>query len=229
MDVIDLSHRIQEGMQIYPGDPVPLISPSLIHEKDYCHVDQLQLGSHTGTHIDAPYHFVPEGRRIDEIDAGSFMGYGVLVDVSAKADQQLILPEDLKPYAHEIQPGDFVIIRTGWDRFFGTDRYFQHPHLSAASAEYLYQCGVSIVAIDALSVDSSFSDAEGANFPVEGPESETATEYPAHDILMNHGILIVENLCRLDQIREVRGLYAFLPLKLADSDGSPIRAVFFAL
>ncbi len=58
MEIIDLTHTIHNEIQIYPGDPVPSISRGLTHEKDHCHVDILTLGSHTGTHIDAPYHFL---------------------------------------------------------------------------------------------------------------------------------------------------------------------------
>ena len=67
MQIIDLTHTIHDDMQIYPGDPLPSIRRGLTHEKDYCHVDLLTLGSHTGTHIDAPYHFLKDGQKIDEI------------------------------------------------------------------------------------------------------------------------------------------------------------------
>ena len=63
MKIIDLSHTIHDDIQIYPGDPPPSIRRGLTHEKDYCHVDLLTLGSHTGTHIDAPYHFMKNGKK----------------------------------------------------------------------------------------------------------------------------------------------------------------------
>ena len=67
MEVIDLTHTIHDDIYIFPGDPVPSISPGLTHEKDYCHVDLLKLGSHTGTHIDAPYHFLKDGQRVENL------------------------------------------------------------------------------------------------------------------------------------------------------------------
>ena len=228
MEVIDLTHTIHDKMQIFPGDPIPSIRRGLTHEKDYCHVDLLTLGSHTGTHIDAPYHFLEDGQRIDEIPVQRFLGKGILIDVSDKSARDLIDGADLESIAPEIKKGDFVILKTGWDRYFGTPRYLQHPFLSAGAGELLLKLGVSLVGIDALNVDASYQT-------VMNPESLKADsvvsadyDYPIHDILLGNDILIVENLCNLDKINQNIGFYSFLPLKLKDSDGSPIRAVFYS-
>ena len=224
MEVIDLSHTIHDEIQIYPGDPKPSISRGLTHETDYCHVDLIKLGSHTGTHIDAPYHFLKGGQRIDEIPVQRFIGNGILIDVSDKSQRDLIDEADLKFYASEIKKGDFVILKTGWDRYFGTRRYLQHPYLSADAAGLLLQLGVAIVGIDALNIDASYPTALGTNFS----QGDGVSGYPAHNILLGNDILIVENLCNLDKIKAVKGFYSFLPLKLKDSDGSPVRAVFYS-
>jgi len=226
MEVIDLTHTIHDDIQVYPGDPRPSISRGLTHEKDYCHVDLLRLGSHTGTHIDAPYHFLKGGLRIDEIPVQRFVGDGVLIDVSAKSDRDLIQPGDVEPYEDEIAQGDFVIFRTGRDKYFGTPKYYLHPYLSAEGARILVRMGVSLVGVDALNVDPTYngsmdSDPSAKDLPDEGEYG-----YPVHDILLGNDILIVENLCNLDKIKQVKGVYSFLPLKLKGSDGSPIRAVF---
>ena len=226
MEVIDLTHTIHDDIQVYPGDPRPSISRGLTHEKDYCHVDLLRLGSHTGTHIDAPYHFLKGGLRIDEIPVQRFVGDGVLIDVSAKSDRDLIQPGDVEPYEDEIAQGDFVIFRTGRDKYFGTPKYYLHPYLSAEGVRILVRMGVSLVGVDALNVDPTYngsmdSDPSAKDLPDEGEYG-----YPVHDILLGNDILIVENLCNLDKIKQVKGVYSFLPLKLKGSDGSPIRAVF---
>jgi len=229
MHIIDLTHTIHDDIQIYPGDPVPSIKGGLIHEKDYCHVDVLTLGSHTGTHIDAPYHFLKDGKKINEISVQRFVGEGVLVDVSAKPDLALIEPEDIARYRNDIDAGDFVILKTGRDKYFGSSRYYRHPYLSAAGAALLLNLGVSLVAIDAMNVDPTYHDRHDSDPAAEALPDEEEYGYPVHDILLGNDILIVENLCRLDQIPSVKGLYSFLPLKLKDSDGSPIRAVFMTL
>jgi kynurenine formamidase len=212
--IIDLSHTIHEGMPVYPGDPLPAIRRALTHEENYCHVDELRLGSHTGTHVDAPYHFLEAGRTIDAVPVERFLGPGVIVDVSAQPALSPIGEADLAPSARAIQVGDFVLLRTDWDRFFGTPEYLRHPFLGAGGARFLLGRGVALVGIDAMSVDPSAADAENA-------------AYPAHDILLGGGVLIVENLRDLRRVPETRGLFSFLPLKLKGSDGSPVRAVYF--
>ncbi len=226
MEVIDLTHTIHDDIQIYPGDPIPSISRGLTHEKDDCHVDLLKLGSHTGTHIDAPYHFLKDGQRIDELPVQRFIGNGILIDVSAKSDRGLIEPDEVERYEDEITQGDFVIFRTGRDKYFGTPKYYLHPYLSAEGARILVEMGISLVGIDALNVDptdygSTDSDPSANDLP-----DEEKYGYPVHEILLSNNILIVENLCNLDKIKQVKGVYSFLPLKLKGSDGSPVRAVF---
>jgi len=229
MEIIDLTHTIHDEIQIYPGDTIPSISRVLTHEKDYCHVDLLKLGSHTGTHIDAPYHFLKDGQRIDEIPVQRFIGNGILIDVSVKSERELIDSADLKFYASEIKKGDFVILRTGWDRYFGTPKYYLHPYLSAEGARFLVEMGVSLIGVDALNVDPTYYGRMDSDPSAKDLPDEEEYGYPVHDILLGNDILIVENLCNLDKIKQRNGVYSFLPLKLKDSDGSPIRAVFIRL
>ena len=226
MKIIDLSHMIHDEIQIYPGDPVPSIKRGLTHEKDYCHVDVLTLGSHTGTHIDAPFHFLKNGKKIDELPIQRFVGEGFLVDVSGKSDRDLIEPCDIEHYEKEINEGDFVIFRTGRDKYFGTSRYYLHPYLSAEGARLLVKKGVSLVGIDAMNIDPTYYESTDSDLSGKGLPDEEEYGYPVHDILLGNDVLIVENLCNLDKIKQAKGVYSFLPLKLKDSDGSPIRAVF---
>jgi len=226
MQIIDLSHTIHNDIQIYPGDPVPAISRGLTHEKDYCHVDVLTLGSHTGTHIDAPYHFLAQGKKIDDLPVKRFVGEGVLVDVSGKTDRSLIGPEDLEPYQSEIADGNFVIFKTGWDKFFGNSRYYLHPYLNPEAARHLVKLGAGLIGTDALNIDPTYHEVMDLEPPANDLPDENEYGYPVHDILLGNDILIVENLCNLDKITQIKGLYSFLPLKLLNSDGSPIRAVF---
>lgn len=226
MEIIDLTHTIHDDIQVFPGDPAPSIGRGLTHEKDYCHVDLLKLGSHTGTHIDAPYHFLKDGKRIDELPVRRFVGNGILIDVSHKSDRDTIESADLESYLTEIKKGIFVILKTDWDRYFGTPRYLQHPYLSIAGAKLLVEFGVGLVGIDALNIDSSYQAVTGAEYGKKDSKPHEDNDFPAHDILLGNNILIVENLCNLDKIKQRQGCYSFLPLKLKGSDGSPIRAVF---
>ena len=226
MKIIDLTHTIRNGMPIYPGDPAPFIDSCFTHENDYCHVDVLRLGSHTGTHIDAPYHFLREGRKIDEIGVEQFIGEGVLIDVSNKSDREMIEIKDVQPYTRKIRKRDFVIFRTGWDKYFGTPTWYEHPFLSADCAEFLCDLHVALVGTDAMNPDATFVNATGPGTAGADSGTDEDDSYPVHHILLNSNILIVENLCNLNRIKQVRGTYSFLPLKIKDSDGSPIRAVY---
>jgi kynurenine formamidase len=141
----------------------------------------------------------------------------------------LIEPGDIEPYENEIAKGDFVILKTGRDKFFGTSKYYLHPYLSAEGAQFLLKMGVSLIGTDALNVDPTYHDSRDCDPSAIALPDEEEYGYPVHDILLGNDILIVENLCNLDQIKPVKGMYSFLPLKLKGSDGSPIRAVFMAM
>ena len=192
MQLIDLSHTIHNEIQIYPGDPVPSISRGLTHENDYCHVDVLTLGSHTGTHIDAPFHFLKKGKTIDEFPVQRFVGAGVLVDASAVPDRDLIRPEDIEPYEKEIEEGDFVIFRTGRDKYFGSPRYYLHPYLSPEGARLLVRKGVSLVAIDALNIDPTYQDLTDPDARAKPLPPEDEYGYPVHDLLLGNDITLAE-------------------------------------
>lgn len=208
MNIIDISQIIQEDMQVYPGDPIPLIENFLIHKNDYCHVNKLILGSHTGTHIDAPYHFFNDGQKITEFPLQKFIGEGIVIDVSGKKEEEMIYPSDLEKYCEHLK-NKFALFYTGWDIYFNSNKYLKHPFLAKECAELLVESGASLVGIDALNVDGSLKE-----------------EYPVHNILLKNNILIVENLTKLLETTGKAGLYSFLPLKIKDADGSPIRAVF---
>ena len=81
MKIVDLTQTIHDDIPIYPGDPAPSINRFLTHEKDFCHVDMLKMGSYTGTDIDASYHFLKVGMKIDQIPVDRFLGNGVLLDL----------------------------------------------------------------------------------------------------------------------------------------------------
>lgn len=208
MKVIDLTHEITSGMMVYPGDPQVEISEALKHESDYCHVDSLRMGSHTGTHIDAPYHFLPRGKRITDYPLSKFTGEGIALDLSDKKDNEAIEADDLEKIRPLINKGDILVLCTGWYRHFGSDRYLNHPFLSRGAAVLIVEMGISIVAVDFLNVDPTLYES-----------------WEAHPVLLSNDVLIVENVndsMELEGGRRYR--FAFAPLKLNGSDGSPIRA-----
>lgn len=207
MKVIDLSHTIRGDMQVYPGDPSPTIDRLFTVKKDGCNVTSLSFGTHTGTHIDVPFHYLEDGLKVKDVEVSTFIGKGILIDMTHKKFNEEINEQDLKHFVEDIKGAEFIIFKTGMYKYYGNKEYFLQPYLSSKCADLIVELGVKIVGIDAASVDSI-----------------SKGEYPIHQIFLGSNVLIVENLTNLDSIKEKYGIYSFLPLKV-DADGSPVRAV----
>ncbi|WP_038038338.1 cyclase family protein [Thermorudis peleae] len=207
MVTFELSHEIWEGMTIFPGDPEPRFSPHPLPPP--WRVTALHLGTHTGTHVDAPAHVFPNGKTIDEYPVDRFLGTGYVLDVTGLAEATPITAAHILPQLEGFHPGWFALVRTGWDVYWGTERYLHHPYLAEDAVAALVDAGASLVGIDALNVDATQS-------------GTSAT----HERLLGADVLIVENLRGLAAL-EAQQPYrcAFLPLRLRGLDGAPIRAV----
>ncbi|GJE94651.1 cyclase family protein [Phanerochaete sordida] len=219
-DFVDLTHRLDSDIAVYPGDPPFSSCPHLTLSADGVNVARLTFGSHAGTHVDAPIHFVADGKKIDEIPPETFVGPAVVVDLTAQRElcdreevqwADLALCED----ALKARPGAILLLRTGWSRYWGTPRYFEHPFLSAEAARRIVATGVRLVGVDTLSPDETVLDEAAA----------AQHEYAFHKVVLGAGIVIAENLTGLDAIQDGEWVVSLLPLKLGGCDGSPVRAV----
>jgi len=209
--VRELSHRITSGMQVYPGDPGVEIGSALEVARDGVDVAQLHLGSHTGTHLDAPSHTVPGGRTTGRIGLDELVGESLVVHLDGLAPRQLYglaelasalaggLPERVPP---------IVVVDTGWASRFGTDAALEHPALDPDAAAELLRRGMRVLAVDTLSPDPTGGDG-----------------FPVHDVVLGGDALIVENLTGLEGLPE-RVRVGLFPLPI-DADGAPVRAVAF--
>jgi kynurenine formamidase len=211
--VIDLSHRVDEDTQLYPGDPAVRLEPATTIAVDGVNVLNVHIGSHSGTHVDAPYHFIENGERIDTMDVRLFFGLAVVMDVRGKGPRERITVEDLRPYEGRLSEGVVAVLRTGWDEHYGTARYYDHPFLDRRAAQLIVDAGVRTVAIDALNVDETV---------LEGPHPEG---YPAHHLILGAGGVIAENLTNLEAVDFPDPFLSLLPVRLGGSDGAPVRAV----
>jgi len=205
----DLSHPLRTGMQVYPGDPSVELSPALELERDGAAVTSLHLGSHTGTHVDAPAHTVAGGRTMDLVALEELVGDALLIHVAALADRATIGIDDLGDLPERVP--SIVVVDTGWARHFGTERALRHPALGADAARLLVERGMHVLGVDTLSPDPT--DAAGT------------TEFPVHEVVLGGDGLIVENLTGLDGLPS-RVRIGVFPLRLA-GDGAPVRAVAF--
>ena len=205
----DLSHFVQAGMPVFPGDPTPeFVRVSEIQDKGY-RLTRIVMGSHTGTHIDAPSHMLAGGAPVDKVPLDRLMGDAVVLDVTQMKPGEGIFPRDMP--LDEVRQGDMVLLCTGMGAHWGDARYLtNYPYLEVEGARALLERGVKAVGIDWLSI-----------------ERYGGVGHPVHDLLLSRGVPIIESLANLDGIKGRRVSLICLPLKLKGIDGAPARAVAF--
>lgn len=214
-EIVDLSHPLDDDTPVHPGDPVARFRPAATVAADGYNVLHVSMGSQTGTHVDAPFHFLEDGARIDELPLDLFLAPAVIADVRGKAPHGRIEWSDLAPCAGRLEPGRILVLQTGWDAHWGTDAYVDHPFLTADAAERVVAAGVRSVAIDALSLDETVVGGEAAD------------GFAAHFAVLGAGGVIVENLRNLAAVTAAEPVLSVLPLRFAGADGAPVRAVAF--
>ncbi|MDH2901028.1 MAG: cyclase family protein [archaeon] len=208
---VDLTHELANGMPIYPGDPSPSFERSATIEKNGVNLTKLTLGSHTGTHTDAPIHFISGGESIDQIPVKSFIGEALVVDLSkTKAIGSGIVPSDLQEFDSQIRDDDIVLLYTGSSDKWGDPAVnSNYTYCTKEAADYFVSKKVRAVGIDFLSI-----------------EKFKAPEPIVHKTLLKNGIYIIESLSSaLKQFSGQRILLISLPIKLENGDGAPSRSI----
>jgi len=201
---IDGSMPIADGMLVWPTDPPVEIavfkSPT---QGDRSTVSKLTLGTHTGTHIDAPRHFLPEAEGIEALDLDVLIGECMVLDVRGRGD---VTPEHLAPAL--AAGATRVLLRTGTIETQMVEGFSkQFPALTAEGARALVAGGVRLVGIDTMSVE--VYHAPGA---------------PTHHALLEARVVIIENLLLRD-VPEGRYELIALPLRIDGADGAPARVL----
>jgi len=190
MRLIDLSFTIEEGMPVYPGDmptSIKKLDEPKIIEAGWL-ANSITMRCHCGTHIESPAHSIPHGRMLHEYPLDTFLGPATT-----------IAWKDIGHYKVETP---ILNIYSGYDQWWGQEKYFSPPQLTSQQAEWIGNLEIKILGSDIISVG----------------------DLTAHNIIQGKGILIVEMMCNLEQILyQETELYLF-PLKLI-TEASPIRAV----
>ena len=205
MRIIDVSVPIRQGMPVYEGDPRVRIRPTAQLDKGLpFNTSLMQLGTHTGTHVDAPYHFIQDGATIDQLPPDLFVG-GTLVRYIESAD--VITRAHLEEA--DIPAGtERLLLKTANSRLWEKSQFQkQFVHLTEEAAQWICQQGIRLLGVDYISVDA---------YGIK--------DFPVHKVLLGSGVAIVEAL----DLREVTpGKYTLvcLPLKVVGADGAPARAV----
>ena len=207
MRIIDLTHTLNPEVTLFPGSEIPSFEPVHTLEKDGWSQLRVTMLTHTGTHLDAPFHMIKGGKTVDELPVEQFYGKAVAVDCRGVADNAITV-EWLAPYADLLQQAEFLIIHTGWWKKWKTPAFLEHfPVLTPEAARWLEQFSLKGIGLDTISIDQIDS-----------------TELPVHHIVLGRGHIIIENLANLDQLPS--GLFTFscFPMKIEKADGCPIRA-----
>ena len=205
----DISVSLYSGMVNWPGDPAVSITPLLeIERGNACNVSLLTMGSHTGTHIDAPRHFIRDGKSLDEMPLDVTVGRARVIEIN---NPVVITVEELSK--HHIQPGERILFKTrNSQKCWQSNKFVEDfVYISLEAARYLAEVAIKTVGVDYLSV---------GGFAKNGPETHLA--------LLQAGTWIIEGL-NLSQVEPGQYELYCLPLKIQNGDGAPARAVLRAL
>ncbi len=211
---IDLSHTIAQGLVTYPGIPAPIICDYMSRaasRERYApgtefHIGKIEMVANTGTYVDSPFHRYANGKDLADLELARLADVEAVV-VRARQRQSSAIDVDSFAALGNLR-GKAVLIDTGWDAHFGTDRYFEgHPFLTEQAARWLVQAAPAIVGIDSLNIDDTADPRR-----------------PVHTHLLGADIPIVEHLTQLQQVPDARARFFATPVKVRDFGTFPVRA-----
>ena len=210
--LIDVSHKVEDGMQTYKGLPVPIICDYLTREASKSHYENgtsFQIGvvtlcSNTGTYVDVPFHRYEEGEDLSEISLAKLANLDCI---------KIVIPESVQEievtHVENIElEGKAILFQTGWSKHWGSDQYFEdHPFVSEKVAVLLRNAGVVFVGIDSYNIDDVSGNAR-----------------PCHSTLLKAGIPICEHMTGLDQLPVKDFRFFAVPVKMRGMGTFPVRA-----
>ena len=171
-------------------------------------IGKIEMVANTGTYVDSPFHRYADGKDLSELPLTSLANLDCLIYTKESKDR----PIDRLPFSADEVRGRAVLIRTGWDRHWRTDKYFEeHPHLTGELAEWLVKAGAALVGIDSFNIDNTDTG-----------------ERPVHSALLKNDIPIAEHLCGLDQAPARGGKFFAVPVKVKGFGTFPVRAFVMA-
>lgn len=211
--LVDLSHAITSGMITYRGLPAPLICDHLSFDASRAHyaagtefnIARIDMVANTGTYMDVPYHRYRDGDDLSRVGLERIVDLpGIVVDVTGSPQRAI----DIAAFAACEVAGRAVLVHTGWDRYWGTDAYFEgHPFLTGDAARHLLEQGAALVGIDSLNIDDTGSGTR-----------------PVHSALLGAGIPIVEHLTGLAALPRSGFHFNAAPPRVVGMGTFPVRA-----
>lgn len=213
IELVDLSHTVEDGLITYKGLPAPVICDYLSREQSRSHyaegttfhIGKIEMVANTGTYVDSPFHRYADGKDLSQLPLTSLANLdAVVVRAAGRAERAI----SEAAFAGLDVRGKAVLVHTGWDAHWRTEQYFEgHPFLAAGAAGYLKTSGAALVGIDSLNIDDT---ADGRR--------------PVHSTLLGADIPIVEHMRGLDQLPEAGFRFSAVPVKVKGFGTFPVRA-----
>ncbi len=215
MKIIDLSLSLHEGMMTFPTHWHPVVEISILgrHGIEGRETRKVTLGTHTGTHTDAPLHFIPNGKGIDEVPLAVLVGEATVLNCApAQPNQEIGIPALKEKLGGKVPTR--LILRTDWSDYFGQMTYYNnYPYFSQEAARWLVDGGCRLIAMDTPSPDNPAHSRSSGN------------DSPNHKVLLGAEVVLVEYLCNLRSLSKAVVELVVLPLKIKGGDGAPTRCV----
>jgi arylformamidase len=213
MKIIDLTYDLEKNMITYnaPWHPPFSIEQLARIDKEGRETRKVTFGTHTGTHIDAPRHFIENGGTVEKIPIDKLIGPVKIVDFSHLKEEEPVTLDMIK----SIEITKKIIFKFGWGKKWGDMRFYdKYPFFSKEAAQYLVSKGVELVGHDTPSPDASY---------------RTSTDdSPVHKIFLQNNVILVEYIANMDRISDYDGWNIVVsPLRLKGADGSPARVFIY--
>ncbi len=210
MKVIDLTHTITEKMPVFPGTEQPQLITVNNYDENGFRETLLKITTHTGTHIDPPAHVYSGKATLDSLPPEQFIGKALVIDCRSIKPGGHITLQHITAYGAKAKAADFLLFNLGWDKYWGTETYLgQYPCLNDEAINFILEGNYKGIGFDVMGID-----------PID---DENLTLHKK--LFKNKQIVNIENLKNLDLCGSDLFWFSCFPLKIANSDGSPVRAV----
>ena len=210
MKVIDLTYTIKEEMTVFPGTEMPKLINTSNYEKDGFRETSISIYSHVGTHMDPPAHIYPDRTTLDEFPASQFVGKGLVINCRDLNEGEDITLDCILKYGKKAEEVDFLLFNTGWDKYWGTDKYFgDYPCVNDNVLDYVVNGNYKGIGFDTIGINPVLD--------------ENLSRHKK--LFKDKDIVNIENLKNLELCGEEIFKFSCCPLKIENSDGAPVRAI----
>lgn len=218
--LIDLTYDIEESMTTFDAPWHPPVSVTQLgrHEYEGRETRKVTFGTHTGTHVDAPLHFIAGGKSIEKITLDKLIGEITTIDFSQLGNNETVT----KKMLIDITITKRMLFKFGWGKYWNTKNFYQdYPFFSKEAAEYLVSKNVELIAMDTPSPDDSRIKLSG---DVLGSDKDS----PIHKIFLSNEVILIEYVANLDKVDDYEGWSIIVsPLRIKGADGSPARVCIY--